>query len=373
MNNKKITIVFFVSIIITSIIFIVKLYFTDPLQLFHKQSNQKSLVMNPRHQVAGIINNYNFNSIIIGTSMLENTSAEESSKILGGKFFNLSLSGSDFYTRSIVLDYVLKKKKLKKILFSLDDIGLVNARVSNTSNFDFLYDNNKFNDIKVYISSKYLICSLYNPHCLEDVDIDRPFAWYKIKDYSKRLGGLDNWFKGNSNKQIIAFKEILEIIKKIKLGKTNIEEEYKKNLINSQKYIENTLIKHISKYPHIEFIFVLPPYSRIKYAIDSQYNVSKFYRYKANIEYLINQSKVYSNLKIYGWGNHSFVDDIANYKDPIHYDYKINTWMLSAIKREEGLLTVENVGSYLKIFTKKSLEYDLFVIGNKIDTYLNSK
>ena len=47
--------------------------------------------------------------------------------------------------------------------------------------------------------------------------------------------------------------------------------------------------------------------------------------------------------------------------------------MLGAIKREEGLLTVENIDSYLTIFTQKALEYDLFIIGNKIDKYLNTK
>jgi hypothetical protein len=49
-----------------------------------------------RQQAAGIINNYEFDSIILGTSMLENTSAKEAGEKLGGKFMNISLSGSNF-------------------------------------------------------------------------------------------------------------------------------------------------------------------------------------------------------------------------------------------------------------------------------------
>ena len=51
---------------------------------------------NMRQQAAGIINNYEFDSIILGTSMLENTSAKEADEKLGSKFMNISLSGSNF-------------------------------------------------------------------------------------------------------------------------------------------------------------------------------------------------------------------------------------------------------------------------------------
>ena len=137
--------------------------------------------------------------------------------------------------------------------------------------------------------------------------------------------------------------------------------------------LDNTLISYISRYPDTKFILILPPYSSIKFALDAQYNVSAFKRYKKNIEYLVNQSTKYSNLKIYGWGNHSFVADIKNYKDLTHYEYKINSWMLRAIKRKEGLLTTKNIDRYLKIFTQQSLDYNLVEIGNKIETYLNSQ
>ena len=92
-----------------------------------------------------------------------------------------------------------------------------------------------------------------------------------------------------------------------------------------------------------------------------------------SIKYLVNKSHKYPNLKIYGWGNHSFVDNIKNYKDLHHYEYKINSWMLSAIKREEGLLTIDNVDTYLERFTEKALDYNLLELGNKIDNYLNTK
>jgi len=373
MKNKIITKTFFMTIFTTIFIISTGLFLSDPLQLFNSHS-KKMLVPNARHQVAGIINQYSFDSIILGTSMLENTSAIESSKLLGGKFMNISLSGSDFYARSFILDYTLKNKKIKKVIYSLDTNGLIDSRMDDTSNFDFLYDDNKLNDLKVYISPKYLKCSLYNPFCVKDVDIDRPFAWYKNKEHSQRFGGLDNWFKAKNNGQIrSAFKSISESIKQIKLNKKNIDLNLEDNILKSKKYIDNTIIKHVLEYPKTKFILILPPYLRIKYAIDAQYNISSFEKYTSSIRYLVSKSHKYSNLKIYGWGNHSFVDNIANYKDLHHYEYKINSWMLGAIKRKEGLLTVDNIDNYLNIFTQKALDYDLFKLGDKINQYLYPK
>jgi hypothetical protein len=374
--KNKITTFFITFTVIISVIGISLFvnYLRDPLQLFSKSFNDKKLVYGARHQIISIIRLYPFDSIILGTSVLENTSANESSNKLGGKFVNLSLSGGDFHTRSLVLEYALKNKKIKKVIYSLDNDSLIDESISNTENFDFLYDDSKANDIEIYLNKKYIKCLITDSCYMENIDIDRPFSWYKDKANSKRFGGLDNWFKAKNSGQINkAFKEILKSTKNIKLGKTNIEKHYEQKLLSSQKYINDTLIKHISKYKNTNFILILPPYSRIKYAIEAQYNISKFERYKANTKYLVKQSELYSNLKIYGWGNHPFVDNIANYKDLHHYGHQINSWMLGAIKRDEGLLTIENIDSYLEIFTQKSLDYNLLDINNKINIYLNSK
>ena len=88
--------------------------------------------------------------------MLDNTSAKEASQILGEKFINLSIDGSDYFERELILNYILniKNKNIKKIIFSLDTWHFLNQNKGNITypphKFDFLYDNKKFNDYKVY-------------------------------------------------------------------------------------------------------------------------------------------------------------------------------------------------------------------------------
>ena len=108
------------------------------------------------------------------------------------------------------------------------------------------------------------------------------------------------------------------------------------------------------------------------YAQWAQYDKPTFEIYKSMVYYIVEKSMRFENLKIFGWGNYPFIDDIANYKDPQHYEYIINSWMLDAINKDEGLLNHSNITDYLTLFTQKSLNFDLVKVGEKIDNYLQN-
>ncbi len=93
-------------------LFLIWLY--DPFWLFHKpyfreQTYQKDMA----NQAKGIIDNTDFNGVILGTSMLENTSAKEAGEKLGNKWVNLSIKGANFEDRNIIFKYITKHKKNK--------------------------------------------------------------------------------------------------------------------------------------------------------------------------------------------------------------------------------------------------------------------
>lgn len=352
-------------------------YLVDPLKIFHKPYFFKDkLNSNMRLQAAGIINNYEFDSIILGTSMLENTSSKESSYILGGNFTNISLSGSDFYERSFVLNYALKKKQIKKIIYSLDYSGLIESRMGKSDfivdDFNYLYDSNYLNDFKQYLNlnSFSVILKFY---LSKEANFDKPNEWFSDKSHSSRFGGIDNWFKAENNNQIKdTFKEISESINAIKNNEIIIDADIDNKISISKKYIDSYLLSFVKSNPNTEFNLIIPPYSRIKNAIDAQYKKSDFVRLKESIKYLVKKSKDYPNLKIYGWGDKEFPDNIAYYKDLRHYSPEINSKMIYWIKENDGLLLDSNIEKYLNTFEKKSLNYNVFEIADKISEYLKN-
>ena len=380
MKAKKSVKLFISLVLITIILFLSALYIYDPLQVFHKHWNRdNTLSGNMRQQVLGMTKHYNYDSIIIGSSHLENTSSRETSEKLGGKFINISISGSDYYERSFVLNYILNKNKIKKVIYSLDNLKQVRRGHPRypLETFDYLYDRNPINDFNVYLNDKYINCLITfskKTECIgHKLDLDRPKAWFKKKHHKERFGGLENWFKGkNRNKAIKSYKNIVNIALKVKMNEIIPSRNLSKELDKTQLYVNNNIIKIIEEYPNTEFILVLPPYPRLKFAMDAQYNIRNFEIYKEMIRYIVNQNKTLTNLKLFGWGDKPFLDDIANYKDTSHFSHTINSWMLDAISREEGRLTPSNIEEYLNIITEKAIGFDLVGFGQELDTYLKN-
>ncbi|EGO0810583.1 hypothetical protein ITK70_001555, partial [Campylobacter lari] len=91
----------------------VLLYVYDPLQLYHEPwFRDKTYHNDMRIQAKGIIDHNDFDSVILGTSMLENTSVKEASYKLGGRFVNLSMAASTFSERFIILRYLIENKNI---------------------------------------------------------------------------------------------------------------------------------------------------------------------------------------------------------------------------------------------------------------------
>ena len=377
MKYKNIVNTFLGIFFIPSIIFLSVIFYYDPLKIFHKPWNYKEyLQSNMREQALGILKYWDYDSLILGTSILENTSSEEASDTLGGKFINISMAGSDYFERSIILDYALKNKKIKKVLYSLDNLDKTSMGDPNYhfKNWDYLYDDNIGNDIKIYLNSKYLKClfSFENKkQCMGGKrDFDRPKAWFKVKKHIATLGGFDKWIENKEEKNMKhAFHIISDSLKRIESGKSIPNQT---NIIfglgKMKTYLNKYVLPYSKTYPDTEFILIVPPYSRLAFAIGAQTNMNAFSIYLRSIKYLVRVSNNNPNIKIYAWGNNMFLNKIENYRDLTHFSSEINSWMLKSIQKNEGLLTIKNVDAYLEEFMKTALEYDFSHISHRINT-----
>ncbi|WP_270873571.1 hypothetical protein [Campylobacter sp. JMF_08 NE1] len=316
-----------------------------------------------------IINNYdNFDSIVLGSSMLENTSAKEASQNLGAKFVNLSLAGSDLFERSLILEYILRQKQLKKIIYSFDYNVIIGARKGapeyNFSKFKPLYANNKFEKYKVYFDKYVFITTLKSLFSCQKFNIDTPREWaskFNINDY-----GFENWIKMQTPNAKTNIDDIKNRLNYINSSKKQILKNLNEQITNSKIYVDEYILKFVSQNPQTEFYIVLPPYSRIHNAIEFHTKKRDFLVTKEVLRYLVEQSQIYKNLKIYAWGDTDYPDDIANYKDLTHYSHKFNSQMLLYLKDGTGLLTPQNFDEYYDKFEQKSREFDLMPYYEKI-------
>lgn len=341
-------------------LFAINLYLYDPAQIFHKPYfRETTFFPDMRVSARGIIEHYDFDSYILGTSMLENTSAREAKEKLGGEWVNISMSGSTFKERAIVMQYLFGIKQPKQILYSLE--YLTNAHNTIRDNMPSkLYDDSKINDFTFYINDRFVLCSLvWNKakHCVGDKqsNIEESLVrWIEERDFAGKFGGIGNWIKPS-------LKAVLEY----NMQKLQEKSAEKENLpIQAiQEEIVQDILKFVEQNKTTQFHFVIPTFSRLSYKLNCKQGEipesEAFMRFKEVVSWLVKKLESYPNAKIYGFDTLDYADNIANYNDLTHYNIDMNSMQLDAIRDNTHRLTSENIEEYLRTMELKIQEYDV--------------
>lgn len=375
---KKYFIFIFICIICMFLSILSILYITDPLQLFHKSFFHKDrMYYSMREQAAGIINSFEFDSVILGTSVLENTSAREASQKIGGIFVNISLPGSSFYERAIVLKKVLQKD-ISHVIYSLDSVYLGCMKESQdfpVKNWAFLYDENPFNDYRLYLTRQF-IKNIFSPDAnLRKVDTDRPNAWFSEPYHSSRFGGLAKWVQQIENPQVKNFL-LHELPASAKRSHKNLEkpESYiREKEAALRDYLDSYVIDIIAQHPKTNFYLIFPPYYRYVYANMAQNAQHKFHLHQYAVRYLVSKESLMQNIHIYGFEDQSFVDDISNYKDTIHFHHKLNSYFLDAIASNTHILAAHNLEQYLASCKNLALQFNISQLNDEVQSLLRKQ
>ena len=77
------------------------------------------------------------------------------------------------------------------------------------------------------------------------------------------------------------------------------------------------------------------------------------------MKWLIEETSKYPNVKIYGFDDLDYADDLRNYKDEAHYNIDMNSMHLDAIKNNTHILTTQNMDRYFELMEQKIRAYDL--------------
>lgn len=321
-----------------------------------------------RLQAKAFINeNKNAKGLIIGSSMLENTSSTEATNKLftnqQGIFLNLSLKGSSFVERKIVLKYAFEKLDIRKVVYSIDLAPLHFAPQTN-GDWQKIYDSNPFNDFESYFRKEPLQCLLTlskSKNCIgSKVGLDRPTAWINDPKYANSFSGVCSW---PITSKILLKDSLYNYQKSIVISSYNLKHQI--------KYTEENVFSFTDKYKKTEFYFVVPPYSALYYKI--KFSVAKEeYDWSRNfLKYFVSECDKRSNCHLYGFDDQAFVSDLKNYKDPMHYSDKINSVMIDSIRDHENQICTTNLDNYLLRSEEFVKKFDLEKVKSELSSCMN--
>jgi hypothetical protein len=317
-------------------------FVVDPYQQYRKASFYKLPYEDERELNAGLAKNFDFDSVVIGSSMMENFTIYDLKHILKyNKPIKLTMAGSSSYEQKLILNTAFRHKKIKNVLLGMDFFayyGSVKRLKHGESFFPFyLYDESFFNDYKYIFSSDTLRRSF---HVL--------FSRKKkeLYDYNKMY----EWHSRNQNK-----KDLLPVLYKKWNARENFDNEATAQEKNLQFMVNNfnTNLKSIIKeHPNVHFILFFPPYSILAYKVyEERDELKDFIKFK---EYVARTLASYKNVSLYDF---EFAENVTynlqNYFDLYHYNKNISRWILMQISAKHYRVHIQNYKEKNKKFLQK--------------------
>jgi len=312
-----------------SILLIVGLfnYIIDPDQQYRKATLYPLPFQHARELNAGLAKNYESNSVLIGTSMMQSFSLNDVENILDYKKpIKLVMPGSSIYEQQIMLNTALRRQKIDEVLIGIDFLsfyGSVDRLKYGESFFPFyLYDENVFNDYKYLFSIDTLQRSI-DMLSNRNNDIENN----PLYDYSKMY----EWGSKKSDSE--ALKAVHSRWNKRKEFDKDTKDEEKKLELMVENFDYN-LLPLIKENQNIEFILFFPPYSILAQKIYLQRDqLDDFIEFK---KYIVNKISGYKNVKAYDFQlAYQITNNLTNYRDLYHYKAYVNKWMLEQMKLDK--------------------------------------
>lgn len=328
----------------------------DPFFHYHKPlSPLQYEIYYQRYQNDGIVKHFDYDTVISGNSMSENFRASECDALFGANTVKVPFSGAspkelDMNNRTAVSS----NPELKRIIMNLDWGNFIKDKdymsYDDDDYPDFLYNSNPLDDVKYLLNKNIFGDALrvikYTLSGGKTTTMDEYSFWH---DDPETVYGWDaicasyepNWY--HDEEQFLTAD-------KLKILRGNIQQ----NIIDIVK--EN---------PQTDFYLFMPPYSMFFWA--KMYNVRELSLQLDAQQAVIEMLLEYDNVHLF-----SFVDefelaqDYDRYKDYIHYDADVNSWMLECMAKGEHQLTKENYRDYLARCREFYLNFDYEALLDRI-------
>lgn len=333
-KSKRFVGLFLLFFILLAILTALLTAFIDPLQFYHRPSWYTPILSEQeRYQNPGLAKNYEYDNIIIGTSMTENFLPSEVDASLGGTTLKLSMEGSTVDEHYKIAKLALETGQVKQVLWGLDYFSLKLATAEEEEDFpDYLYDGKLWTDYKYWFNS-----SVYKQF------------FQSIKSTLNGQAEQDLEYLYNWNDEVTFGKQY---VAKSYLKACDQEVDYGTNeeSVDQIKIYFNTYIRPLlEEYPEVQFYFYYPPYSVMRQVAWYSSNPVRFNNQLEIRQWIFEQFEQYSNVKLYDFQSAAeWTFNLDLYKDLSHHNGDVNTWIAEAIGEDNPLyrVTSDNIEGF---------------------------
>lgn len=297
----------------------------DPFFQYHKPlPGLKAVLTDKEYQVTGSLKNFDYDSVIAGSSVAENYNNGWFDQGFGCTSIKAIRSYGATADLCFLLDLAFENHDLKYVFYNLDPSALSADPVTtfeSTGCPTYLYDDNYLNDIE-YLLNKgvlfekipYLIANSF----MGNYDENNSYNWAQWKEFNSDMAlGL--------------------YIRKPSVNEMKAKDYYQTNLEGNLAL----LTKQVESHPETIFKIFIPPYSMLWW--DNLYREGDTESYLYNMEQAISALLAYDNVEFYYFQNvREIITDLENYMDILHFSPEINEYICNSLIENRHRLTADN-------------------------------
>jgi|APSaa5957512535_1039671.scaffolds.fasta_scaffold22402_2 hypothetical protein len=343
---KKYTILSLISFTFLLILSATTVFLIDPYQHYRKAEFYKPYSFDNRYMVWGLLKNYDYDSVLIGSSMTANFRKDYVDDDLNLNILRVPLPGATAYEENLLIQKALQNKKLSTVIIGLDLVSFIRGkqkvRVEKYGIPSYLMNNSYIDDFKYLLNmdvlfrdSMKIFVSNFLGIKVDMIDFNTFWNWDYQHNFGKEFW-VENYFTHRE--------------------KSNIKNVY--NINKLKESFNYNILPHFKNNPNIEFIIFFPPYSVLEWkSLERQKSLKDAFEFK---RYIVKQSSKYANIKIYDFQiEKNITHNLDNYMDQNHYSGEINRWIISQIKDDNYLVSDSNVDMNLSILKEQITNYNL--------------
>lgn len=339
---------FFIRSVLLIVLMIAIVVIFDPFYQYHKPlPGLKSVLTDKEYQCVGTLRNFDYDSLIVGSSVCENYNNYWFDEGFGCTTIKAIRSYGATADLCYLLDIACQNRNLKYVFYNIDPSSLsadTETTYKSTGCPMYLYDTNYLNDMP-YVLNKDVIMEKI-PYMLafsmkSDYNEGDSYNWAQWKYFGADLA-TGMYGRRSSVAPMLA-------------------EDYCKEALAGNIAL---LTAQVEKHPETTFIFFFSPYSMLWW--DNAYRSGERDYYLYNEKQAIGTLLEYDNVEVYFYQDEEeIITDLDNYMDMIHFSKEINHVVCNKLIAGEGRLTKENYEARIQdmyelseqIISKHILEY----------------
>ncbi|MFM2294386.1 MAG: hypothetical protein RLZZ350_799 [Verrucomicrobiota bacterium] len=300
----------------------------DPLQFYRRASYPAFIIGEKRFQIPGIAKHYDYDAVILGTSMSENIQAKDVQEIFGWRALNLAMQGASAREQQLALEVALRTGKPRHVIW---DVNWEYLRGSSdwVANYDgsfpfYFYDENSWNELGNYLLSvdttkntaKILL------HRYQSKTPDEVFVWFNQKQF-----GLESFREGWRKSAA-------------KRHERFVQHAAEYDLANLNANFDLRFLAVLRAHPDVEFKLYFPPFSLAYYADICVANPQIFSNLLANQQHVIAECRALTNVQIFDFQTTlPLVREATNYCDLAHNSHATMLQCLAAMHAGDSRAT----------------------------------